>query len=186
MPVKTEKEKMLSGELYLTMDPELDDDRNRAHTLINLYNQTVHQTKRREILITLFAQFNENSMIESPFYCAYGYNIHVGSNVYINFGCVFLDCNRIEIGDNTLIGPYVQIYTPNHTTNPQIRLSRQELSAPIKIGNNVWIGGGAIICPGVTIGDNTTIGAGSVVTKNVPANVVAAGNPCQVIKELEV
>jgi maltose O-acetyltransferase len=104
--------------------------------------------------------------------------------LYINYGCVILDCNRVDIGENVLLGPYVQIYTAYHSTNPETRLTGRELAAPIKIGNNVWIGGGAIICPGVKIGDNTSIGAGSVVVKDIPANVVAVGNPCRVIRHL--
>ncbi len=120
--------------------------------------------------------------IEPPFYCDYGTNILVGNKFYANIGCVILDCNLVEIGDNALLGPYVQIYTAYHPVDPALRLIGKELAAPIKIGNNVWIGGGAIICPGVSIGDNTTIGAGSVVVKDIPYNSIAVGNPCKVIR----
>ena len=120
-----------------------------------------------------------------PFYCDYGYNIKIGDVFFANFGCVILDVNRVEIGDNVLIGPNVQIYTATHPVDPAERLSLLETSKPIRIGNNVWIGGGSILCPGIRIGNNSSIGAGSVVTKDIPDNVVAVGNPCRVIREIE-
>ncbi|MDF2524594.1 MAG: maa, partial [Clostridiales bacterium] len=122
--------------------------------------------------------------IEAPFNCDYGYNIEVGENFYANYGCTILDVNKVIIGDNVLLAPNVQIYTAAHPVDPSKRLTGKEFAKPIVIGNNVWIGGGAIICPGVKIGDNVTIGAGSVVTKDVPENVVAAGNPCRVIRRI--
>ncbi|HEY9654713.1 MAG TPA: sugar O-acetyltransferase, partial [Crinalium sp.] len=115
----------------------------------------------------------------------YGSHITVGDRFYMNYGGVILDCNTVHIGNDVLCAPYVQIYTAYHPTDPTVRLTGRELAAPIRIGNNVWIGGGAIICPGVTIGDNTTIGAGSVVTKDIPANVVAVGNPCRVLRSVD-
>jgi maltose O-acetyltransferase len=118
-----------------------------------------------------------------PFHCDYGCNIYADESLYMNYGCVILDCNKVEIGKNVLFAPYVQIYTAYHPTDPKLRLLG-ELASPVKIGNNVWIGGGAIICPGVTIGDNTTIGAGSVVVKDIPNDVVAVGNPCKIIRHL--
>ena len=139
---------------------------------------------RSQILQELFGQVGQNVTILPPLHCDYGKNIYAGDGLYMNYGCVILDCNTVHIGDNVLCAPYVQIYTAYHPTDPETRLSGKELAAPIKIGNNVWIGGGAIICPGVTIGDNTTIGAGSVVVKDIPANVVAVGNPCRVIRKL--
>jgi maltose O-acetyltransferase len=142
------------------------------------------QKERSQLLHQLFAKVGKNAKIVPNFYCDYGCHIYVGDNFYMNYGCVILDCHTVHIGDNVLCAPYVQIYTAYHPVDPNIRLTGKELAAPIKIGNNVWIGGGAIICPGVTIGDNTTIGAGSVVTKSIPENVVAAGNPCRVIREL--
>lgn len=183
---KTEKQKMLAGELYLATDPELVGERQRARTLTKAYNSTGkdESAKRWEILKELFGSVGQQIEIEPPFYCDYGSNIDAGNGLYLNFGCVILDCNRVSIGENFLCGPYVQIYTAYHPTNPEVRCSKRELAAPITIGNNVWIGGGAIICPGVTIGDNTTIGAGSVVVKDIPPNVVAAGNPCRVIRHL--
>ncbi|BAZ49283.1 transferase hexapeptide repeat protein [Nostoc sp. NIES-4103] len=183
---QTEKQKMLAGEFYLADDPELASLSKRASRLLRMYNATTEEQReqRRQILQELFAKVGEKISIVPPFHCDYGSNISAGNGLYMNYGCVILDCNLVEIGDNVLCAPYVQIYTAYHPTDPEIRLTGRELAAPIKIGNNVWIGGGAIVCPGVTIGDNTTIGAGSVVVKNIPANVVAAGNPCRIIRHL--
>ncbi|RUR84058.1 sugar O-acetyltransferase [Chlorogloeopsis fritschii PCC 9212] len=186
---KTEKQKMLAGELYLSTDPELVIERQRARRLARLYNATTEEEleQRSQILQELFGKLGQNFEVVPPFLCDYGSNIYAGKNLYMNFGCVILDCNTVHIGDNLLCAPYVQIYTAYHPTDPIQRLTHRELelAAPVTIGNNVWIGGGAIICPGVTVGDNTTIGAGSVVVKDIPANVVAAGNPCRVIRSLE-
>ncbi|MEG5044958.1 sugar O-acetyltransferase [Microcoleus sp. B4-C1] len=183
---KTEKQKMLAGELYLAADEQLILERQRARRLARTYNSTREDEpdKRLEILAEWFGAVGPKVEIEPPFYCDYGSNIYAGNGLYMNFGCVILDCNRVNIGENLLCGPNVQIYTAFHPTDPEIRLSGRELAAEINIGNNVWIGGGSIICPGVTIGDNSTIGAGSVVVKNIPANVVAAGNPCRIIRHL--
>jgi maltose O-acetyltransferase len=184
---KTEKEKMLAGELYLPNDPELSAESKRASRLLRMYNSTTEeqQEERRQILQALFGKIGENASITPPLHCDYGSHIYVGNNFYMNYGCVILDCNKVEIGDNVLCAPYVQIYAAYHPIDAEIRRTGRELAAPIKIGNNVWIGGGAIICPGVTIGDNTTIGAGSVVVKDIPANVVAVGNPCRIIRHLD-
>lgn len=185
-PEKTEKQKMLAGELYLASDPELFAEHQRACLLTRQYNSTTEaeSQKRTEILQDLFGELGANCQIVPSFYCDYGSNIYAGNNFFLNYGCVILDCNTVHIGDNVLCAPYVQIYTAYHPTDPALRLTGRELAAPVKIGNNVWIGGGAIICPGVTIGDNTTIGAGSVVVKSIPANVVAAGNPCRLIRSV--
>jgi maltose O-acetyltransferase len=183
---KTEKQKMLAGELYLADDLELVADNKRASSLLRIYNSTTEeqQDQRKKILNELLGKVGEIISIVPPFHCDYGSNIYAGNGLYMNYGCVILDCNIVEIGENVLCAPYVQIYAAYHPTEPEIRLTGKELAAPVKIGNNVWIGGGAIICPGVTIGDNTTIGAGSVVIKDIPANVVAAGNPCRIIRHL--
>lgn len=183
---KTEKQKMLAGELYLAEDPELAGESKRASRLLRRYNSTTEeqQEQRQEILQELFGKIGDKVSILPPFHCDYGSNIFAGDKLFMNYGCVILDCNIVHIGENVLCAPYVQIYTAYHPTEPEIRLSGRELAAPINIGNNVWIGGSAIICPGVTIGDNTTIGAGSVVVKDIPENVVAAGNPCRVIRYL--
>ena len=186
MVEKTEKQKMLAGELYIASDPELATDSKRARRLLRMYNATTESELelRSHILIELFGKVEPLVEIVPPFHCDYGSNIYAGNHLYMNYGCVILDCNTVNIGENVKCGPYVQIYTAYHPTEPEIRLAGRELAAPIIIGNNVWIGGSAIICPGVTIGDNTTIGAGSVVVKDIPANVIAAGNPCRIIRHL--
>ncbi|MEM7727330.1 MAG: sugar O-acetyltransferase [Cyanobacteria bacterium P01_A01_bin.45] len=184
---KTEKQKMLSGELYLASDPELAARSKLARSLLRKYNLTTEEelAKRHHILQELFGKIGANISIVPPFHCDYGENIHVGDNFYMNYGCIILDCNTVSIGENVLCAPYVQIYAAHHPIEPEIRLSGKELGTPIEIGNNVWIGGGAIICPGVTIGDNTTIGAGSVVAQDIPPNVIAAGNPCRIIRRIK-
>ena len=183
---KSNYDKMCDEENYDASDPQLVDKRMQAKILTQKYNtcDAEKEEEKRQILKYLFGRVEDGIKIEAPFFCDYGFNIKVGKNFYMNFDCVILDCAEVEIGDNVLCGPKVQIYTPCHPIDPAERLSGVEFAKKIKIGNNVWIGGGAIICPGVTIGDNTTIGAGSVVTKNIPANVVAVGNPCKVIKKL--
>ena len=186
MSERTEKQKMLAGDLYLADDFELANDSKRASLLLKKYNSTtVEELETRfQILKELFGKVETKIQIISPFHCDYGSNIYVGNEFYMNYGCVILDCNTVHIGDNVKCAPYVQIYTAYHPTDPQIRQTKKELAAPINIGNNVWIGGGAIVCPGVSIGDNTTIGAGSVVVKDIPANVIAVGNPCKVIRSV--
>ncbi|NLU35567.1 MAG: sugar O-acetyltransferase [Clostridiales bacterium] len=183
---KSEKEKMLSGEYYFAGDQVLAAERDYARSLIYEYNNTKpnEKEKRREILNRLIKAKGPLN-IEPPFYCDYGNNIETGGNFYANFGCVILDVNKVIIGDNVLLGPNVQLYTAMHPPDPIKRLSGVENSKPIIIGNNVWIGGGAIVCPGVKIGDNVTIGAGSVVTKDMPSNVIAAGNPCRIVKVIQ-
>lgn len=177
---------MLAGELYWAEDTELVTERKRASRLLRMYNATTEEQDEQkwQILQELFGQIGKKATIVPPFYCDYGSNIYASDRLFMNFGCVILDCNTVHIGENVMCAPYVQIYTAYHPTEPEIRLADRELAAPVKIGNNVWIGGSAIICPGVTIGDNTTIGAGSVVVKNIPENVVAAGNPCRIIRHL--
>lgn len=186
MKQRSEKEKMMAGELYDPNDPQLATDRMEARKRLFAFNGTPPDAlkERTTLLKALFGSVKDSIYIEPSFQCDYGYNIQVGSNFYVNFNCVFLDVNTITIGDNVLIGPNVSLFTASHPTDPQIRLSAKELSAPITIGNNVWIGGGAIICPGVNIGDNTIIGAGSVVVKDIPANVIAVGNPCRIINKV--
>jgi maltose O-acetyltransferase len=187
----TEREKMLAGEIYDCGDEELQERWHLAKRLQQRYNATDSRDRAAlsAILDELIGSRGENVWISAPFFVDYGENIHIGNNVEINMNCVFLDCNRITIGDNCGIGPSVQIYAVGHPTNPRERLSEsgnfwKSFTAPVTIGNNVWIGGGTVVLPGVTIGDNTTIGAGSVVTKSIPANCVAAGNPCSVMRML--
>jgi len=183
----SEKEKMLNGEFYDPMDTELVTDRMEARKLLYNFNSSKPSEgiQRKETLKQLFGKTGEKLFIEPPFQCDYGYNIQVGENFYANFDCVILDVNKVIMGDNVQLGPGVHIYTAVHPTDPEERISKTEYGEEIKIGNNVWIGGGAIICPGVKIGSNTTIGAGSVVTKDIPENVLAVGNPCKVIKKFD-
>lgn len=182
----TEREKMLSGELYNGADEELAAARRRARLLMRQFNDAPveNDDERRAILRKLFNSCSETLHIEPPFRCDYGSNIRVGERFYANFGVVILDCAQVTIGDDVKLAPNVQIYTAHHPLNAQTRRTWLELASPITIGNNVWIGGGAIILPNVSIGDNSVIGAGSVVTKDIPTNVVAAGNPCRVLRTL--
>ncbi|RFB12153.1 acetyltransferase [Bacillus sp. HNG] len=185
--MKTEKEKMLNGELYNAADLELVQDRVNARRLTRLYNETLEtdEDKRAELLKELFGSTGKNIYIEPIFRCDYGYNVHVGENFYANFDCVFLDVCEIKIGDNCFIAPGVHIYTATHPLNAQERISGAEFGIPVTIGHNVWIGGRAIINPGVTIGNNVVVASGSVVTKDVPDNVVVGGNPAKIIKKIE-
>lgn len=184
---KTEKEKMLAGQLYWSLDRQLAQERENARRLVRMFNNSLETEldQRVEILRELLGTTGEKIYVEPTFRCDYGYNIHVGNNFYANFGCVILDVNEVNIGKNALLAPYVQIYTAYHPLDVKTRISGLELGAPVNIGDNVWIGGGAIINPGVTIGDNVVIGSGSVVTKDVPPNVVVAGNPCRIIQTRE-
>lgn len=183
--MKTEKDKMLSGEYYDSSDEELTNERDYARGLLFEFNHTSpgEKEKKQHVLRQLI-KAKGSFYIEVPFYCDYGYNIEIGEDFFANFGCIILDVNKVKIGDNVLLGPNVQIYTASHPTDPKERITGKEFGKSIVVGNNVWIGGGTIICPGVKIGDNVTIGAGSVVIKDIPDNVVAAGNPCKVIKEI--
>jgi len=183
--MKTEKEKMLAGELYDPLDPELSRERQRCRDLCKLLNDSREnlQDERRRILAQLFA-YPTDAWIQPPFFCDYGTNIVLGSKVFFNFNCVVLDVMRVEIGSNVLFGPSVQIYTATHPLSATKRREWLELARPVTIGSDVWVGGAAVICPGVSIGDRSVIGAGSVVTRPIPADVFAAGNPARVIRTL--
>jgi maltose O-acetyltransferase len=178
--------RMLDGRLYRPADADLIAWRMRARRLTRLFNRsTEDETSRRlRLLAELFGELGPGVEIEPPFHCDYGFNIRAGRNLYANFGCVILDCNSVDIGDNVFLGPGVHIYAAYHPLDPELRTKGMELAGPVRIGDNVWIGGGAIICPGIEIGCGSTIGAGSVVTRSVPAGVVAAGNPCRMIRRL--
>ncbi|KQO18923.1 maltose acetyltransferase domain-containing protein [Paenibacillus sp. Leaf72] len=186
--MRTEKEKMLAGELYLASDPQLTKDRENARKLTRLLNQTIETDygKRVDLLKQLFGSTGEHLYIEPTFRCDYGYNIHVGNHFYVNFDCVILDVCEVRIGENCFIAPGVHIYTATHPLNPFERITGAEFGKPVTIGNNVWIGGRAVINPGVTIGDNVVIASGAVVTKDVPANAVVGGNPAKIIKNIDV
>lgn len=183
--MKTEKEKMLSGENYFSNDKELTLDRNRVKKLLHKLNvvEYLMNGNARAILRELLPNAHKRIYIEPPFHCDYGYNIHLGEKVYFNVNCVVLDAAKVTIGSNVFIGPGVHIYTATHPTNA-VERQTVEFAKPVSIGNDCWIGGNAIIFPGVTIGDGCTIGAGSVVTKDIPANSLAVGNPAKVIKKL--
>lgn len=183
--MRTEREKMLDGELYDPLDPELVQARDRARDLCQDLNATRErdQDARRSILKQLFGQSGDSVWMQPPFFCDYGSNIFLGERVFFNFNCVVLDVCMVKVGDFTLFGPAVQIYTATHPMNAELR-RKQEFAKPVEIGSDVWVGGGAIICPGVKIGSKTVIGAGSVVTKDIPDGVFAAGNPCRVIREI--
>lgn len=176
---------MLDGELYVAADEQLTQMRLNARKLIHKYNQMIAATadEKNAVLKQLIGKCSTID-IQPPFFCDYGVNIIAGENLFMNFNCVVLDCALVTIGNNVQFGPNVQIYTATHPLIASERIKGPELAKPITIGDNVWIGGGAIICPGVNIGENTTIGSGAVVTKDVPANVFAAGNPCRVIKNI--
>ena len=176
---------MLAGSLYDASDIQLVEMRGNARAWMQLYNQTANDKLQREKLLwQLFGKLGSNADIQTPFFCDYGCHIEIGDNFFANFNCVFLDCAHIKIGNNVMMGPNVQLYAAYHPVVASERIKGPEYAAPIMVGDNVWIGGSAVICPGVTIGANTTIGAGSVVTKDIPANVLAAGNPCRVLKNL--
>lgn len=183
--MKTEKEKMLSGEYYLANDPELLAERTSCKRLLHRLNVTEYVVGEgtREVLAELIPNAPANLYIEPPFHCDYGYNITCGDNVYFNVNCVVLDVMPVSLGSNVFCAPGVQIYTATHPLNAEFRRSKEN-GEPVTIGDDCWIGGGAIICPGVTIGPGCVIGAGAVVTKNIPANSLAVGNPARVIRKL--
>ena len=183
----TEREKMLAGMLYNSMaDESLLRDRQNAKKLCREYNDAdpLDMDTKASVMKKILGKAGENFWIESPFMCDYGYNIEIGRNFYANYSLVVLDCAKVTIGDNVLIAPNVGIYTAGHPIVADQRNSGLEYAYPITIGNNVWIGAGTHICPGVTIGDNVVIGAGSVVTKDIPANTVAYGVPCKPVREI--
>lgn len=189
----SEKEKMLSGELYNSRDPELLQMYHKARKLLLAYNtlESTDSESKRRILVDLLGHVAIGVWIEAPFFCDYGENISIGENTFVNLNCMFLDDNKITIGKNGLIAPYVQIYTAVHPLKATDRIthsaqgtSYKTAAQAVSIGDNVWIGGNSVIMPGVTIGNNVTIGAGAVVTKDIPDNKLAFGNPCKVIKDL--
>lgn len=183
----TEKEKRDNQELYnANYDIELIEEMKKAKDICFKYNNTEpsNREKRSEIIKSLFGKTGENVLIESNFYCDYGYNIHVGENFYMNHNGVILDGAKVEFGDNVFIGPNCGFYTAGHPIDAKMRNKGLEYVKPIKVGNDVWFGGNVTVLPGVNIGNNVVIGAGSVVTKDIPSNAIAVGNPCRVIKNI--
>jgi maltose O-acetyltransferase len=182
----TEKEKMLSGAMYNPSDPELTKARNRVRLLFHKFNRLseIDLEERQKTLYQIFENAGENLFVEPPFYCDYGSNIKAGKNLFMNFNCCILDVAEVTIGDNCMFAPNVQIYTATHPLEFKARNSGKELAKPITIGNNVWIGGNAVICPGVILGNNVVVAAGAVVTKSFPNDLVIAGNPAKIIKTI--
>lgn len=185
MTGRTEKEKMLAGVIYNCLDPDLDAERQRVKSLLWEYNQSAGDPERQALLQELLGNVGTQSIIEAPFHCVYGKNIYLGDHVYLNVHCAILDCNEVRIGSHVMIGPYVQIYTPAHEILAGPRIEGWEVAKPITIEDNVWIGGSAILLPGVRVGKNAVVGAGAVVTRDVPADTAVAGNPARVIREID-
>lgn len=184
---KNEKKKMLSGRLYCPREDEnLKNDYKKCRRLVRLYNATTEEETeyRSQLISELLGGCGEHCRFEPPVHFDFGCNTYIGNHFYANFDCVILDVNRVVIGDNVRFGPKVCVFTAGHPIDPDIRNEVLQYGYPITIGDNVWIGGNTVINPGVTIGENAVIGSGSVVTKDIPANVVAAGNPCRVIREI--
>jgi len=182
----TEKEKMIQGELYNAGDKELVKDRKRARELTDRFNMPgTPRRERKEVIQSLLGSTKDHFYIEPTFKCDYGYNIHIGENFFANFDCIILDVNEVFIGDDCMFGPRVQIFSATHPTDIKTRATGLELGKKVYIKNNVWVGGGSIIMPGVTIGNDAIIGAGSVVTKDVPDKAIVAGNPAKIIRYVE-
>jgi maltose O-acetyltransferase len=182
----SQRDRMLAGRLYLADDPELVEAHLRARRLSDEFNRTAADDvgRRRSILAELLGSFGSGSEIRPPFYCDYGSSLHVGARSFVNFGLVALDAASITVGDDVQIGPGVQLLTPTHPIDPDLRRAKWEAAEPIGVGDNVWLGGGSIVLPGVTIGEHSVVGAGAVVTKSLPAGVVAVGTPARIIRSL--
>jgi maltose O-acetyltransferase len=178
------RERMLAGALYIADDPVLAEENQRAMALVEAFNRSPasNPDERRRLLTELLGAFGEGSEVRPPLYCDYGYQTRIGARTFVNFGLVALDVGAITIGDDVQIGPNVQLLTATHPVAPTPRREKWESAQPITIGDNVWLGGGVIVCPGVTIGDNTVVGAGSLVTKDLPADVLALGSPARVVR----
>lgn len=185
MSPRTEKEKMLAGEPYNCLDADLDAIRQEAKRLFRLYNKFETESERQALLPQIFGGVGQSVIIEPPFFCSYGRHTFFGDFVYMNYSCVILDNNEVRIGNHVMLGPAVQIYTAAHDLRAEPRIRGIEVAKPITIEDNVWIGGSAILLPGVAVGLNAVVGAGAVVTKDVPPNTAVAGNPARVIREIE-
>lgn len=183
---RSQRERMLAGDLYIADDPELAEEAARCRRLLAEYNHSPvdDPTGRRQLLTDLLGAFGADSVLVPPIFCDYGYHLRVGARVFANVGLVALDVAPITIGDDTQIGPNVQLLTPTHPIEPGPRRAKWEAAVPITIGENVWLGGGVIVLPGVTIGENTVVGAGAVVSRDLPPNVLAVGNPARVVRSI--
>jgi maltose O-acetyltransferase len=183
---RSQRELMLAGELYIADDPELAQDSLRAMRLLARYNGAAVDSgdDRRRILEELVGAIGEGTVIRPPLYCDYGYQIRIGARTFVNFGLVALDVARISIGDDVQIGPNVQLLTPTHPLEAEPRRAKLESAHPITVADNAWLGGGVIVLPGVSIGENTVVGAGAVVTRDLPPNVLAVGNPARVVRSV--
>ncbi len=183
---RTHRERMLAGDMYIADDPRIVADSRRAMELTARYNASSPSDPdtRRKILVDLLGSVGEGTEVRPPFSCDYGFQTHIGARTFANFGLIVLDVARVDIGDDVQIGPNVQLLTPTHPLEPEPRRAKWEAASPITIGDNVWLGGGVIVCPGVTIGANTVVGAGSVVTRDLPPDVLAVGTPARVLRPL--
>ena len=178
------RERMLAGDLYLADDPVLADESRRAQALTRSFNAAGDDDERRRILTELLGSLGESTEVRPPLYCDYGYHLSIGMRTFVNFGLVALDVAPITIGDDVQMGPYVQLLTPTHPLEPDLRRAKWEAAEPITISDNVWLGGGVIVCPGVTIGADSIVGAGAVVTRDIPAGVLALGSPARIVRSL--
>jgi maltose O-acetyltransferase len=183
---RMQRERMLAGDLYIADDPELVRESLRAQTRLKAFNDSSPDPEgRRRVLLDLLGSLGEGTEIRPPLYCDYGRNLHVGARTFVNFGLVALDVAQIRIGDDVQIGPRVQLLTPTHPLEPELRREKWEAAEPIAIGDNAWLGGGVVVCPGVTIGADTVVGAGAVVTRDLPPRVLAVGAPARVVRTLD-
>ena len=185
MPLRSEREKMLAGESYNIFDPELAAQRQKTKDLLALFNRAEAEAERQTILGQMLGQVGQDTTIWPPFYCSYGCNTNLGDHVFLSSLCTILDNNEVRIGCHVMIGPVVQIYTAAHPLQSEPRIRGWEVAKPIVIEDNAWIGGGAILLPGIMIGRNAVVGAGAVVSRSVPANTVVVGNPARVVREIE-
>jgi len=185
MLLRTEREKMLAEEAYNCLDPALEAERKEAKRLLRLHNLAEAAPERQAILQQLLGHIGQGSVVEPPFYCVYGRNTRLGDHAFLNGMCVVLDCAEVHIGDHVMLGPAVQIYTAAHDLVAERRNRGWEVARSIVIEDNAWLGGGAVLLPGVTVGRNAVVGAGAVVTRDVPANSIVVGNPARVIREIE-
>ena len=180
----TEREKMLAGLGYDARDPELTAERRAARAALSDFNAELDEDRRMAVLGELLGSFGEGSFVEAPFFCDYGTNTHLGRDCFVNVNAVILDSAPVTIGDRAQIGPGVQLLTADHPRDARERAAGVEMAKPLAVGDDVWLGAGAILCPGVTVGSRSVVGAGSVVTRDVPSGVIAAGNPCRILREL--